>query len=150
MKKINNAVSDFIIDRGVYDNPYGVEIAAHLDNSVSVSSYWPGETSKGDMYIELFFESNTLAEFAQVFGIRSVDDLTHITREFLLNLYKQGKAAIRCTIDNLNTYYSLQFRKQNYKIWAMDEQHTEYEASALLETPQQIMDYTRQRFLSHK
>jgi hypothetical protein len=147
MKKINNAVGNFIVDQGVYGNPHDVEIATHFDETVSVTSDWPGETSKGDMYLELSFESNTLAEFARVFGIRSVDDLTHITQEFLLYLYKREKAAICCTIDTLNTYYSLQFRKQNYKIWVTGEQQIEHEATTLLETPQQFMDYTRQRFL---
>jgi AraC-like DNA-binding protein len=142
-------VSDFIAENEIYDNLHDVEIVTHFDDSVSVASYWPGEISGEDIYIELFFESNTIAEFIQVFGIQCIDDLKNITQEFLLNLYKEGKAAICCSIDNL-TYYSLQFRKQNNKIFATDDQRIEHVTTVLLETPQQFMDYTQQRFLFHR
>jgi AraC-like DNA-binding protein len=142
-------VSDFIDEHEIYNNLHDVEIVTHFDDSVSVVSNWPGELSEGDIYIELFFESNTIAEFIQAFGIQRIDDLKNITQEFLLNLYKEGKAAIWCSIDTL-TYYSLQFRKQNNKIFATDDRHIEHVTTELLETPKQFMDYTQQRFLFHR
>jgi AraC-like DNA-binding protein len=142
-------VNEFIDENEIYDNPNAVEIVTHFDETVTVVSNWPGEKSEGDIYIELFFESNTIAEFIQVFGIRCVDDIKNITQEFMLNLCQEGKAIIWCSIDT-QTYYSLQFRKQNDKILATDDRHIEHETTELLETPQQFMDYTQQRFLIHR
>lgn len=151
MKNIHKAVSEFIIDQGIYDNPHNVEIVTYHDDYVSVASDWPGEISEGeDIYLELYFESNTIAEFTRIFGIKSIDDLKHITQEFLLYLYKQGNAVLCCNIDKSSTYYSLKFRKQNNKILATDEDEIEHVTTALLETPQQFMDYTLQHFLSYK
>ena len=147
MKKTQKAVSEFIIDQEIYDNPYNVEIVTYYDDTVSVAADWPGEPGEGEIYVELFFESDTIAEFTRIFGIGTVDDLDHITPEFLLNLYKQGKAVICCTIDNLNTYYTLQFRKQNNHLFATDDEEIEQVTTGSLETPQQFMDYTLQRFL---
>ena len=150
MKNTYEAVSEFIIDQEIYDNPNKVEIVTYYDETVSVASDWPGAITEGDIYLELFFESSTIDEFTRTFGIVSVDDIDHITQEFLLTLYKQGKAAICCNIDNLNTYYSLQFRKQNNNILATDEEEIEHITTGLLETPQQFMDYTLQHFLFSK
>jgi hypothetical protein len=150
MKNIHKKVNDFIVNQGVYGNPHNVEIVTHGDDSVSVTSDWPGETGEGDIYIEISFESNTMAEFYRVFGIKTIDDLTHITQEFLLYLYKQGQATVSCTIDTIISYYSLQFRKQHNTLLAMDVHQIEHETTLLLETPQQFIDYTQQRFLSHK
>jgi hypothetical protein len=148
MKNTYEAVSEFIIDQEIYDNPHKVEIVTYYDDTVTVSAYWPDEICEGDMYLELFFESNTIAEFTRVFGIRCIDDLEHITPDSLHNLYKQGKAVICCTIDNMNTYYSMQFRKQNNNILAKDDEEIERITTELLETPQQFMDYTLQHFLT--
>src|SRR5882762_6190941 len=105
MTKTQNAISEFITDQEIYDNPNNVEIVTYYDDTISVGADWPGETSEGEIYLELFFESDTIEEFIRVFGIRTVDDIDHITPETLLNLYQQGKAAICCTIDNIITYY---------------------------------------------
>ncbi len=142
-------VRDFIDEHEIYNNLHDVEIVTHFDDSVGVVSNWPGELSEGDIYIELYFESNTIEEFIQAFGIQRIDDLKNITQEFLLNLYAAGKAIIWCSIDTL-TYYSLQFRKQNNKILATDDRQIEHVTTELLETPQQFMDYTQQHFLFHR
>jgi AraC-like DNA-binding protein len=139
-------VTDFLLDHEIYNNPHAVEIVTHVDNTVSVVSNWPGELSDGEMYIELFFESDTIAAFIQVFGIKRIKDLENITQEFLLNLYKAGKGTIWCSIDT-QTYYSLLFSKRNHKIFATDDRQIEHETTALLETPQQFIDYTQQYFL---
>jgi AraC-like DNA-binding protein len=146
-KKIT--VTDFIVGEEIYNNPHEVEIVVHNDNSVTVVSNWPGEISEDDIYIELFFESDTIAAFIEAFDIRQIDDLKNITQESLLNYYKTGKAIVWCSIDT-QTYYSLLFSKRNNKIFATDDRQIEHETTALLETPQQFMDYTQQYFTLNK
>jgi len=152
MKNINDAIKVFMKDLAVYDNPHDVEIVLNEDDSVIVAATWPGEDHEG-FNLEFCFESNTLTEFTQAFEIQSPEGLTQITPAIIINLYQQGKASVYCAVDNVigsSNYYPLYFRKKNNSMRATDGYGNEHQVLVLLETPEQFIEYTKERYLLSK
>lgn len=146
MNTIEQEVYDFMENHlGIYDNPHDIEIAMD-SNSISLESRWPGQDAKGDMYVGLWFESETIAEFIQIFGITSVACMNTITPFVMLNLYQKGLTEIYCCIDTSLTFYSLYFNKQNDMVLAKNDEGLMNEVTEDLETPEQFMQYTLNHF----
>ena len=146
MKKINQVVHDFLSDQVAYSNKHTVEFTTFDDESVSVSSGWPGITGAGDLYLELCFESETTTGFVETFRITTVDNLENITPVLMLHLFNQGHVELCCAIDKTNVFYQLRFSKHQGKIRATNEKGALHEADVLLETARQFMDYTEQQY----
>jgi hypothetical protein len=149
MANINDRVKYFMDNLVVYDNPNDVEMLTHPDDAVLVAADWPGHKTEG-FNLEFIFECETIAEFTQVFGIKKVKDLERITPDFLVQLYHQGKAEVWCSFDIVHHYYPLEFFKRSQGMIAIDDDEVEHTLLVPLETPQQFMDYTHQRYLQSK
>jgi hypothetical protein len=147
MDQINQAVYDFMDKRmGIYVNRYKVEIILDEEDNISVSCHWPDEHMHKAFFIELEFDSDTIAEFTTVFGITSVQHMCAIQPALLMELYQQGKVVIFSAIDNPPGYYSLHFRKQHNTIWVKGENNIEQEVKEPLETATQFLAYTQQHY----
>ena len=133
----------------VYDNPNKVEVLTHGDDSGLVAADWPGHHTEG-FNLEFIHEFRTIGEFTHLFGIKRVKDLDQITPEFLVELYHQGKAEVWCSFDIVRHYYPLEFFKRSHGMVASDDNEVEHTLLQPLETPQQFMDYTHQRYLQSK
>lgn len=148
MKAINQVVYDFMDRRlGIYTNPYKVEILLDEENAIAVSCNWPDEpVHEALFFIELQFDCATIEEFTTVFGITLVRHLDTITPAVLLELYRQGKAAIFSAIEKPPNFYCLHFRKQHNVVSVTGANNIEEVVHALLETPNEFKIYTQQHF----
>jgi hypothetical protein len=147
MKSINRAVFDFMDERlGIYVNPYNVEFILDEEDAISVSCHFPHEVTYKTFFIELEFDSNTIAEFTNAFGITSLKHLGTIDPDLLMTLYQQGKATIFSAIDTPPSYYTLHFRKQHNLTLVKGENNIELAVTTPLETPNQFLAYTLQQY----
>lgn len=145
MTKIESTVRDFMENQmGIYVNLRGVEITTNLDFSVCLAIDLEEEANE-DISVGLMYLCNTLHEFVKVFKIESLEQVKSIARKELLELYRQGKAYMYCTIDGYVSF-TLYFHKQGDKLVAKNEDDEAHEVTELLEAPQQFMDYTREHF----
>ena len=147
MKPINRAVFDFMDERmGIYVNPYNVEFILDEEDAISVSCHWPNEPVHKVFFIELEFDSDTIEEFVDAFGITSLRHMGTVNPDLLMQLYQQGKATIFSAIDTPPTYYTLHFQKRHDTTWARGENNIEQPVSVPLETPNQFLAYTLQHY----
>ena len=150
MENINEAVRNFLDDQVRYYSPQHAEFITFEDNTVFVSTNWPDLKYDENFYVNLFFESKTIEEFVDVFGIKSVNDLNNITSDSLLQLFHMGKADVCCAIDNHETSYELRFRKKNNKMMVTDEKGVVHEIPEILQTAQQFKDYIHQHWMLNR
>ena len=145
MYKIEKEVQDFMENQmGIYVNLRDVEITTHLDFSVCLAVDFEEEVDE-DISVGLMYVCDTLQEFVTVFNIEALGQITKIARSDLLKLYGLGKAYMYCTIDGYESF-SLYFLKQGDKMIAKNEEDEVHEVVKLLETPQELMEYTREHF----
>ncbi len=129
---------------GIYVNLREVEITTHLDFSVTLAIDFEEEDNE-DMSVGLMYLCDTMQEFVAVFNIEALGQIKKIARSDLLKLYGQGKAYMYCTIDGYESF-TLYFLKQGGKLVAKTEDDEVHEVAKLLETPQELMNYTREYF----
>lgn len=145
MYKIEKEVRDFMENQlGIYVNLQDVEITTHLDFSITLAIDFEEEDDE-DIAVGLMYSCDTLQEFVSVFNIEALGQIKKIARSDLLKLYGQGKAYMYCTIDGYESF-TLYFLRQGSKLVAKTEDDEVHEVGKLLETPQELMDYTREHF----
>lgn len=147
MTAINQAVFDFMDKRlGIYVNPYNVEFILDEEDAISVSCDWPEAPADEVFYIELEFDSDTIEEFTNAFGITLIRHIGTVTPDLLIELYLKGKANIFIAIDDPPIFYSLHFRKLHNKISVKRADDVEEAINEKLVTPKEFMAYTFQHF----
>jgi hypothetical protein len=145
MYKIEKEVQDFMENQlGIYVNPQDVEITTGLDFSVILAVDFEEEETE-DISVGLMYLCDTLQEFVTVFNIEALGQIKSIARKEIMDLYRQGKAYMYCAIDGYESYI-LYFLKQGGKMVAKTEDDEVHEVAELLETPQQLKEYTREHF----
>lgn len=145
MYKIEKEVQDFMENQlGIFVNQQGVEITTDLDFSVTLAIDFEEEETE-EISVGLMYLCDTLQEFVTVFNIEALGQIKSIARKELTALYRQGKAYMYCAIDGYESF-TLYFLKQGGKMVAKTEDDEIHEVAELLETPQQLKEYTREHF----
>jgi hypothetical protein len=145
MYKIEKEVQDFMENQlGIYVNPQNVEITTGLDFSVILAVDFEEEETE-DISVGVMYLGDTLKEFVTAFNIEGLGQIKKIARQELMDLYRQGKAYMYCAIDGYESR-TLYFLKQGGKMVAKTEDDEVHEVAELLETPQQLKEYTKEHF----
>lgn len=142
IQTLHKRVLDFLEAELIYKNPHGVEMLLSMDDTVCIACNWLGKEDAEYLYVELFYEANSIAEFVTAFNLHAVKDMEGITPAFLLSLFHRGKAEISCSIDEPELFYELRFRKENNVILATSENQESHQVPELMETARQFLDYT--------
>jgi hypothetical protein len=145
MYKIEKEVQDFMENQmGIYVNLRGVEITTHLDFSVTLAVDFEEEDDE-EVSVGVMYSGDTLHQFVTVFNIEALGQIKSIARKDILELYCLGKAYMYCTIDGYESY-TLYFLKHGGKMVAKTEDDEVHEMTDILESPQQLKEYTREHF----
>lgn len=145
MYKIEKEVQDFMENQlGIYVNLQDVEITTGLDFSVILAVDFEEEETE-EISVGVMYLCDTLQEFVTVFNIEALGQIKSIARKELMDLYRQGKAYMYCAIDGYESR-TLYFLKQGGKMVAKTEDDEIHEVVELLETPQQLKEYTMKHF----
>lgn len=128
----------------IYDNPNDVEVIWLGDYEVYACAPWPGIDTGKNISLEVGVEAESYAAFAEVFGIKNKVQkiIDEITPEQLVSLYEEGTAEVFCQVEN-NAAGSLEFKKENNKLFARDDADNVHEVKQPLEKPEHFIDYTR-------
>jgi hypothetical protein len=131
-----------------YVNPQKVGFILNPDESVMVS-YGIEDRPEKDIELVLRYTSDSFNDFIREFQLAGVQDLQAISPDRLQELYYKGQAEFNCIFEVKLFYFSLRFRLQGNKMIVCDDNDNTYELDEILETPGQIMEYTRQQARLH-
>jgi hypothetical protein len=147
MKRNTRKVYEFINNQSGFNNKHDVEFIAFDDESICAASDWPGTNSDGDMYVELFYESQNMDDFVETFGVTTVESLNEVSPETMLRLFHKGHLEACCAIDTPYIFYQLHFTLRHNRLMAADEKGFCHEVTESLKTVKEFMDYTHQRYV---
>jgi hypothetical protein len=145
MKAISKTVLIYMEQcHGVYVNPQQVEFSLRPDRSVCAVASWPDLVLDQDYSLAVVLDCSSIEEFIHVTGIEHPEQLNDFSAHQLVALYKQGKAAVSCVVDDPEFYYELTFYIKTATLWARDDNNEEHIVPTPPETPLEFFRHLRQ------
>jgi hypothetical protein len=121
-----------------------VESTLDEEGAFDMSARWPDMFAEPDYNLEISIRDITVADFSQLSGIKTVEQLHFVSPHTLIEFFHQGIARICCMIDNPDYYYELLFYKRNGKLYMIDEEEDiKRVVKQNLETPGDFFEFTR-------
>ena len=145
---VNKAIEHFFDSAGdLYNNPHDVEIIWLPDNALFIATPFPGLEAehREQACLELGVGIQTYTRFATLFGItgKVKPVMDSISPQQLLAMYEKGKAELYCLLRHSHLP-ALYFRIQRKCMLVRTEQNETHTLPYLLNTPGEVIAYTRQ------
>jgi hypothetical protein len=145
MKPAKNAIEKYLKENmGQYINPFRVESTLDEEGEFIMCARWPDVFAEPDYNLEISITNITVAQFTELSGIKTVEQLHFVSPHMLIELFHKGIARLCCMIDNPDYYYELLFYKKNGKLYMVDdEEDIKRVVRQDLQTPGDFFEYTR-------
>jgi hypothetical protein len=129
---------------GVVSNKYGIQFSHFtVFQGVSADCSLPNFSSNDrTVSVCIAKECPSLQDFVNEFSLSSMNDLYKVTKEWMYQKYRQGKAEICCMINDYHAHH-VYFRLEGSRMMVRDSRGIEQKLLQVLQSPEEMIRYAK-------